>query len=198
MSVRSRRFAIVVACAVLALAGAGVVHAYWTAGSNPGGNGRASAGSLPSAATPSGSLIGRNATVSWAQSIVMGSPLGQLTGGGDAVTRYAESAPATPIVVGGTCAGNVSGASDPLSCGEPSLPTGRWRYSATPTLYSWIGGMSAQSASVVVAPDPPTSVALTNGGGTGNAYINATNDANLAFNVVLPATSLASDTVTRR
>ncbi len=196
MSTRCRRFTIVTACAVLALAGAGVVRAYWTAGSNPGGNGRASAGSLPSAAIPSGSLIGRNATVSWAQAIVMGSPLGQLAGGGYAVTRYAESAPATPILVGGTCSGNISGAPDPLSCAEPSLPTGRWRYTVTPTLYSWVGGMSAQSASVAVAPDPPASVALTNGGGTGNAYINASNDLNLAFDVVLPATSLASDTIT--
>ena len=196
MSARARRFTIVAVCAALALAGAGVVHAYWTVSSNPGGNGRASAGSLPSAATPSGSLAGRTATITWAQSIVMGSQLGQLAGGGYAVTRYAESSPATPIVVGGACAGNVTGASDPLSCAEPSLPTGRWRYTVTPTLYNWAGGMSAQSASIAVAPDPPTSVALTNGGGTGNAYINATNDANLTFDVVLPPTSLASDTVT--
>ena len=127
---------------------------------------------------------------------MVGSPLGQLAGGGYTVTRYAESAPATPIATGGTCAGSVSGASDPISCTEPSLPTGRWRYTATPTLYSWVGGASAQSTSLVIAPDAPTSVALTNGGGTGNAYINATNEASLTFDVALPSTSLASDAVT--
>jgi hypothetical protein len=148
------------------------------------------------AATPTASLVGRDATVSWAQSIVVGSPLGQLAGGSYTVTRYAESAPTTPIAVGGSCAGTVSGASDPISCTEPSLPTGRWRYTATPTLDSLVGSASAQSASLVIAPDAPISLALTNGGGTGNAYINATNEASLTFDVMLPSTSLASDAVT--
>ena len=195
MNARSSRFAVVAALAVVALAAAGVVHAYWSAGSSPGGNGQSSAGSLPTGATPSGSLTGRNATVSWAQSIVLGSRLGQLTGGSYSVTRYAESAPATPIAAGGACAGNISGAADPLSCTEASLPTGRWRYTVTPKLYSWIGSVSTQSTSVAVAPDPPTSVTFTNGGGTGNVYINAANAASLSFSVVLPATSLATDTV---
>ncbi len=172
------------------------MRAYWSTGSNPGGNGHASVGSLPTAATPTASLAGRDATVSWAQSIVSGSPLGQLAGGGYTVTRYAESAPATPIAAGGTCAGSVSGASDPLSCTEPSLPTGRWRYTVTPTLYSWAGGDERPEREPHVAPDAATSVALTNGGGTGNAYINATNRASLTFDVVLPSTSLASDIVT--
>ena len=187
---------IVAAVAAVALSVAGVVGAYWSTGSDPGGNGHASAGSLPMAATPTASPASRDATVSWTQSIVLGSRLGQLAGGGYAVTRYAESFPTTPILGGGSCAGTISGASDPLGCTDPSLPTGRWRYTATPTLYNWVGGASAQSASLVIAPDAPASVALTNGGGTGNAYVNATNAASLTFDVVLPTTSLASDIVT--
>ena len=48
----------------------------------------------------------------------------------------------------------------------------------------------------VIAPDAPTSVALTNGAGAGNAYINAANQSSLSFDVILPATSLSTDTVT--
>ncbi|MEP7225271.1 MAG: hypothetical protein ABI783_09970, partial [Actinomycetota bacterium] len=190
------RVTIVCGAAVFTLAAAGIVAGFWSAGSVPGGNGHASAGSLPIAGTPAVSLAGRDATVGWAQSIVLGSPLGQLAGGAYTITRYAESAPATPVAVGGSCAGSQSGASDPLSCTEPSLATGRWLYTATPTLYNWIGGESAQSTSLVIAPDRPVSVALTNGSGTGNAFINTTNEAGLAFDVALLARSLASDTIT--
>ena len=65
----------------------------------------------------------------------------------------------------------------------------------TPTYFLWTGGVSSQSTAVTVAPDAPTSVTLTNGGGTGSAFVNAANAASLSFDVVLPATSLASDTV---
>lgn len=196
IQVRPRRFTIVCGAVAVALAGAGVVGAFWSVGSDPGGNGHASVGSLPAAAMPTASLAGRDATVSWAQSTVFGSPLGQLTAGGYAITRYAESDASTPIATGGSCGGVVPGASDPLTCAELSLPTGRWRYTATPVLYSWIGGESPQSASVAIAPDAPVSVALTNGSGTGNAYISAASQAGLTFDVALPSTSLAGDTVT--
>jgi hypothetical protein len=45
-------------------------------------------------------------------------------------------------------------------------------------------------------PSTPTAVALANGGGTGNAYINAANVGSVSVSVTLPAGSLASDTVT--
>ena len=93
------------AAAASTLVAAGIVAGFWSAGSVPGGNGHASAGSLPTAATPTVSLAVRDATVSWAQSIVVGSPLGQLAGGGYTITRYAESALTTPIAGGGSCAG---------------------------------------------------------------------------------------------
>ena len=196
MRLRSRRITLICAAVGVALVVAGAVGAFWTVLSDPGGNGHASVGSLPAAATPTTSLAGRDATVSWAQSVVVGTPLGQLTGGAYTITRYAASAPTTPIPAGGSCAGAVSGASDPISCTEPSLPSGRWLYTATPMLYSWVGVESAQGTGVAIAPDAPVSVALTNGAGTGNAYISGPNETSLTFDVVLASTSLASDTVT--
>ncbi len=193
---KSRRrlvvLAVVIAVACACAAGA---LAYWTSGSTSGSNGRSDIGSLGTGATPSASLVGRTATVSWAQTIVSGSPLGSLASGGYTVRRYAVSAPGTPITPGASCSGSITGAPDPLSCSESSLPTGRWLYTETPTYYLWTGGTSSQSTAVAVAPDAPVSVTLTNGGGTGNAFVNAANASSLSFDVVLPATSLASDTV---
>ncbi len=193
---RRRRLLTIGSIVAVAFGVAGIVGAYWSAGSNPGGNGHALAGALPTAATPSVSLAGRTATISWAQSVVNGSPLGQLTSGGYSVTRYAETDPGTPIAPGGTCAGVLSGASDPLSCTESGLATGRWTYAVTPRLYSWTGGESTPSPTAIIAPDRPASVTLTNGGGAGGAFINTANQSSLSFAVVLLATSLASDTVT--
>ena len=169
--------------------------AYWTSGSSSGSNGRSDIGSLGTGATPSASLGGRTATVSWAQTNVAGSPLGALASGGYTVLRYAQSAPGTPITPGSLCSGTISGAPDPLSCSESALPTGRWLYSVTPTYHLWTGAEGAQSTTVTVAPDAPTSITLTNGGGTGNAFVNAANASSLSFDVALPATSLAGDTV---
>ena len=124
----------------------------------------------------------------------MGSRLGQLAGGGYAVTRYAESAPDDADrwrrLVRGHHLGCVRSAS--------VAPSRRSYWSlalhGTPTLYNWVGGESATKCEPRRRTRPAASVALTNGGGTGNAYINATNEASLAFDVVLPTTSLASDT----
>ena len=193
---RRRRLLTVGSVAAVAFGVAGIVGAYWSAGSNPGGNGHGLVGALPTAATPSVSLASRTATVSWAQSLVNGSSLGQLASGGYSVARYAEDDPGTAIAPGGTCATVLSGAADPLSCTESGLATGRWAYAVTPLLYSWTGGESTPSPSAIIAPDAPVSVTLTNGGGAGGAFINTGNQSGLSFAVVLAATSLASDTVT--
>ena len=182
--------AVVIACACVAGA-----LAFWTAASVSGSNGRGDIGSLGTGATPSTSLAGRTATVSWAQTMVAGSRLGSLAPGGYTVRRYAVSAPGTPITPGSACSGSITGAADPLSCAEASLPTGRWLYTETPAYYLWTGVTSSQSTAVAVAPEAPVSVTLTNGGGTGNAFVNAANAASLSFDVVLPSSSLASDTV---
>ncbi|MGZ4333577.1 MAG: beta strand repeat-containing protein [Gaiellaceae bacterium] len=190
-----RRLTLVAVVVAVACVCAGSALAYWTANSASGSNGRSTIGSLGQGATPSVSLAGRTATVSWAQTIVQGSQLGSLASGGYTVRRYAVSAPGTPIAPGTACSSTLTGAADPLSCAESSLPTGRWLYTVTPTYYLWTGGTSSQSTAVTVAPDAPTSVALTNGGGTGNAFVNAANASSLSFDVVLPTTSLANDTV---
>lgn len=65
-----------------------------------------------------------------------------------------------------------------------------------PALGAWRGPQSANSNTIAVAPNAPSSVSLANGGGAGNAYINATNKASLSFNVAVPSTSLSSDTIT--
>ncbi|HVN62441.1 MAG TPA: hypothetical protein VMT59_14370 [Gaiellaceae bacterium] len=192
---RSRRFWVLVAALVVACACAAGALAYWTSGSSTGGNGRGDIGTLGTGATPSASLVGRTATVSWSQTVIGGSRLGSLASGGYTVRRYAASAPSTPITPGASCSGSITGAADPLSCSESSLTTGRWLYTVTPTYYLWTGAESPQSTFVAVVPDAPTSVTLTNGGGTGNAFVNAANASSLSFSVVLPATSLASDTV---
>ncbi len=190
-----RRFVVVVG-AVLALGlGAAGAYAYWTSTSSSGSNGRGDIGALGQGATPSVSVAGRTVTVSWAQTLVSGSPLGSLASGGYTVRRYAQSAPGTPITPGTACSGSITGSANPLSCAETALTTGRWLYTATPTYFLWTGTESAQSAAATVVPDAPTSLTLTNGGGTGSAFVNAANAASLSFNVVLPSTSLASDTV---
>ncbi len=192
---KGRRFVVLVG-AVLALGlGAAGAYAYWTSTSASGSNGRGDIGSLGQGATPTVSVAGRSVTVSWAQTLVGGSPLGSLASGGYTVRRYAQSAPGTPITPGTACSGSITGAANPLTCTETALTTGRWLYTETPTYFLWTGTASSQSAAATVVPDAPTSVTLTNGGGTGSAFVNAANAASLSFSVVLPATSLASDTV---
>ena len=192
---RARRLVQIVAVVLVAGACAAGAFAYWTSNSSSGSHGRSDVGSLGTGATPSASAAGRNVTVSWAQTLVAGSKLGTLASGGYTVLRYAQSTPGTPISPGASCSGTITGAPDPLSCSESSLPTGRWLYTVTPTYFLWTGAVSSQSTAVTIAPDAPTSVTLTNGGGTGSAFVNAANAASLSFDVVLPATSLASDTV---
>jgi len=190
-----RRFLLLSVAAAATGSCAASALAFWTVGSAPGGNGRSDVGSLGRAATPIASAVGRTATVSWAQTTVSGAPLGSLAAGGYTVRRYAASAPGTPITPGASCGVSIAGSADPVSCTESGLATGRWLYSATPTYHLWTGDTSVLSAAVTVAPDAPTSVALTNGGGTGNAFVNAANATSLSFDVVLPVTSIASDAV---
>ena len=45
------------------------------------------------------------------------------------------------------------------------------------------------------APGSPSTIALTNGGGNGNAYVNAGNAAGLSISITLPAGSLTTDSV---
>jgi hypothetical protein len=196
---RNRRVLIPIALAVVVLALAGGVIAFFVAGSTSGSYGAAKAGALPAGNTPDApSVLSRNVTVSWAQNspAFLGGLLGADANGGYLVNRYAENDLISPITPGATCNGLRQGAAASLFCTETGLPTGRWKYTATPAYYLWRGTESGQSASVIVAPANPTSVLLVNGGGAGSAFINSANKSSLNFDVALPPTSLASDTIT--
>jgi hypothetical protein len=67
--------------------------------------------------------------------------------------------------------------------------------SGTPLLTS-LDSSTVNATADATAPGAPTTIVLANGGGTGNAYVNAANAAGLSVSVTLPAGSLTSDTVT--
>jgi hypothetical protein len=67
--------------------------------------------------------------------------------------------------------------------------------SGSPILES-VYSPTASAAADSSAPAQPSSVALANGGGTGNAYINSANKSSVSVSVTLGAGSLAADTVT--
>jgi hypothetical protein len=67
--------------------------------------------------------------------------------------------------------------------------------SGAPTLES-VDSTTVTATADATPPGQPSGISLANGGGTGNAYINAANAGSLSVNVNLPAGSLASDLVT--
>ena len=79
-------------CVAAGVCAAGAL-AYWTSGSSSGSNGRGDIGSLGTGSTPSASVVGRTVTVSWAQTIVAGSPLGSLASGGYTVRATPRARP---------------------------------------------------------------------------------------------------------
>jgi hypothetical protein len=67
--------------------------------------------------------------------------------------------------------------------------------SGSPTLES-VDSTTATAKADATPPAQPTGISLANGGGAGNAYINAGNAGTLSVNVSLPGGSLATDLVT--
>jgi hypothetical protein len=67
--------------------------------------------------------------------------------------------------------------------------------SGTPSFES-VDSPTATARADSTAPTRPSAVALANGGGQGNAYINLANRASVSVTVTLPASSVATDTVT--
>jgi hypothetical protein len=67
--------------------------------------------------------------------------------------------------------------------------------SGTPSFES-VDSPTATARADSTAPTRPSAVALANGGGQGNAYVNLANRASVSVTVTLPASSLATDTVT--
>jgi hypothetical protein len=66
--------------------------------------------------------------------------------------------------------------------------------SGTPLLTS-LDSSTVTATADATPPGTPTAISLTNGGGAGNAYVNAANAGSLSVSVTLPAGSLATDSV---
>ncbi len=183
---RKRPLLFLLSFALVAVPTAGAVWA--VTGS---GQGAAKALVMPTGPTPSASASGSTVTVSWA-AVTVGAASVSYT-----VRRF-DTVTGAPATVGAGCAGTLSG----TSCTETNVPAGTWDYAVTPMKGAWRGTESARSASVVVAATvvvaAPTSVALANGGGQGNAYINSANRTSVQVAVGLGATSKSTDTVTVR
>ncbi len=136
------RWRVTVATIVAILAIPGVALASWsTSGS---GRGYAHADTAPAGTSPTVSVSGRNATVSW--------PVARFTDGtnvqGYRITRY-DASTGTAATIGSACAGLVTAA---LTCTEAAVPPGTWRYTVTPQHHNWTGTESPQSLTATVAP----------------------------------------------
>ena len=66
--------------------------------------------------------------------------------------------------------------------------------SGAPSLAS-VDSPGASATADATAPAAPSSITLANGGGSGNAYVNAANAGSLSVRVAMPSGALASDTV---
>jgi hypothetical protein len=66
--------------------------------------------------------------------------------------------------------------------------------SGTPVLTS-VDSQTVNATADATAPGQPSGITLANGGGTGNAYVNAANASSISISVNLPASSLATDSV---
>jgi hypothetical protein len=66
--------------------------------------------------------------------------------------------------------------------------------SGSPLLTS-VDSSTVTAKADATAPGAPTTLALANGGGAGNAYVNAGNSSSLSISIILPAGSLTTDTV---
>ncbi|MDQ3677522.1 MAG: hypothetical protein M3401_12090 [Actinomycetota bacterium] len=142
------------ALCVLALAvSAAPASAYWSAGGTGAGSGSAAA--MPAASQPSASASSQDVTVSWTQSMFLGSPLGSYAGGGYTLKRYAEGG-STATTPNANCATTISGGGATLQCVEVGVPYGSWQYTASPLLHTFTGDESAKSAAVAVATAAPT------------------------------------------
>jgi hypothetical protein len=117
----------------------GVALAAWMG--HGSGTGFVKAESMPTGATPSVSVTGRNVTVSWTASTIGGVPVAGYT-----VQRY-DAGTLAQQTIGVGCSGTIAA----LACTEAAVPPGTWKYAITPTQSLWIGTEGAKSATAAVA-----------------------------------------------
>jgi hypothetical protein len=131
-----RRWALVPAIIATVLWACGTAVASWqSAGS---GSAYSGAKAMPAGNTPTASVSGRNASVSWSPSS------GAVPVDGYIVKRYDTAN--NPQSVGANCSGTVSG----TSCTEQGVAPGDWKYTVTPTRANWRGAESPKSSAVTV------------------------------------------------
>lgn len=185
-----RRFVMYVAAGSLLVWGAGGALAIWThlrqAGTVVGTVDSLSAPVLSAPTT--GSQSSSSITVTWSAST---------TTAGAVATSYTVKRYLNGSSTGVTaCGGNVTSGT---ACTDTVPANGQYAYDVTANYKSWTRTSAAKSGTVTVtlasAPASPTSVSLSNGGGVANAYVNSGNVSSTNWAVVLPATSVATDTV---
>ena len=115
-------------------------NASWNLAS--GGSGYGKAHSLPAGNTPTVAVTGRNVTVSWS-----GNTLPNGAGVQDYRVRRYDTAGVLQSISSGCDAFIPT-----LSCTEPGVPAGSWRYTVAPRQGNWIGAESAIRSVSVAAP----------------------------------------------
>jgi hypothetical protein len=152
---------LVTAASIAVLLPVGVAFAFWSIGSDAGGNGASAATTVDRGNTPRATVSGADVTVSWAPtSLASGAAVT-----GYLVQRYDEDTVTSQVLLT-SCAGRQTG----TSCAEQGVPPGRWHYSVTPLMgTSWTGAESSLSAVVGVDATAPVS-AITLSDVTGNAF----------------------------
>jgi chitobiase/beta-hexosaminidase-like protein/Big-like domain-containing protein len=142
----SRAVATVAAAAALSMAAvSGGAVAYGTT-SDSGNPASATAATLPTGATPSATLSGTTATVSFPQASTSLAS-GQVSLTSYRIGRFASAGASIPVattVCTATVAGGVA------TCTLTNLPGGSWWFTDTPLLAGWVGGQSAKTASPVI------------------------------------------------
>ena len=103
------------------------------------GSGAGKAKTLGSGSTPTASVSGRRATVSWAASTYTNGG----TVAGYTIRRYNVGTGAGQAAANG-CSGIVTA----LTCTETNVPGGSWQYTITPAAGNWRGTESAKGSIV--------------------------------------------------
>ena len=134
------RLSLALAVGTVVVLGPGVALAAW----NTPGNGSVyvTGNTMPTGATPSVSVTGRNVMLTWSASSFPGG--GAV--GGYRIARYDAGTQALQTV-GSSCSGTISA----LTCTEGAVPAGAWKYAVTPRHALWVGTEGAMSATATVA-----------------------------------------------
>ena len=137
---RRRLVGTIATVAVIVIGVPTVALAAWVA--SGGGNGFSKAVSMPTGNKPTFSQNGRNVTVSWAVSNVVGAtPVS-----GYSINRYDAGTNAAQTI-GSACSGTISA----LTCTEAAVPAGTWYYTVAPKQGAWLGAESPASNNVTIA-----------------------------------------------